>query len=588
MAATTQRRRTSTERGNAPPPSAEGWSLRRVAGTGAILLLLLLLQLHQQLPMASSSFVSSLSFVAACLRYSPTAVSMEQPFPVGRRPSSWHHATRELRRIPVPTSRRSRIGVVNGDGEATNAAAVEIVSSLSSLSSSSVPVSSTSKTTAARTIPWSASSSSSSTATFDDAAATPVCRSSSSSSSFTTPKTQVYIEDTDAYGVMYNANYLRAYDRALHTATTGRTTSMLWHNTNNNHDGSGIQPDKDNNNGTAPPTLMMILIQSVAKMRYKASPALGSTYVISGTRRCGGSSSSDRCNSSSSSMVEDKNAAGAFSVETWDLEMTSEDGSSIASSSSSNETSMERISYNPEAKTITAATTTTPPPTDSATSIEKNAIDEVTVASKRSTDSFPIHRDELDTIFHGSLSLPRMTPPPTTDHHHHQQQNPSSYLPLFRVLNLMERARSNLLGGPDALRRLQEEHGILTVITGFTDLKLLWPTFVPLSATTAQPTDGDTNHQPVRFFLPVVVPGKTRVAMDTDTIWKRRGTVLECIQTAYYITDGSDYGSESYKVPVARGIASLLAIDAVTKRPVRQLPDWVEAMVLNGESDENE
>lgn len=27
----------------------------------------------------------------------------------------------------------------------------------------------------------------------------------------------VYIEDTDAYGVMYNSNYLRAYERALFT-----------------------------------------------------------------------------------------------------------------------------------------------------------------------------------------------------------------------------------------------------------------------------------------------------------------------------------------------------------------------------------
>ena len=36
---------------------------------------------------------------------------------------------------------------------------------------------------------------------------------------FHSPSFHVYIEDTDAYGVMYNANYLRAYERALHTVS---------------------------------------------------------------------------------------------------------------------------------------------------------------------------------------------------------------------------------------------------------------------------------------------------------------------------------------------------------------------------------
>ena len=33
--------------------------------------------------------------------------------------------------------------------------------------------------------------------------------------SFTSPTYKVYIEDTDSYGVMYNSNYLRSYERAL-------------------------------------------------------------------------------------------------------------------------------------------------------------------------------------------------------------------------------------------------------------------------------------------------------------------------------------------------------------------------------------
>lgn len=40
-----------------------------------------------------------------------------------------------------------------------------------------------------------------------------------------------YIEDTDAYGVVYNGNYLRAYDRSLHT------TSLL--------EECGLSPDEN-------------------------------------------------------------------------------------------------------------------------------------------------------------------------------------------------------------------------------------------------------------------------------------------------------------------------------------------------------
>jgi acyl-CoA thioesterase FadM len=73
---------------------------------------------------------------------------------------------------------------------------------------------------------------------------------------------QVFIEDTDAYGVMYNANYLRAYDRALHmTAATASLSSSSLHQ----HDEWSIV--------------------SVQQQKFKKPPTLGGSFVIEGHLR---------------------------------------------------------------------------------------------------------------------------------------------------------------------------------------------------------------------------------------------------------------------------------------------------------------
>lgn len=45
----------------------------------------------------------------------------------------------------------------------------------------------------------------------------------------------------------------------------------------------------------------------------------------------------------------------------------------------------------------------------------------------------------------------------------------SSYMPLYKMLNLFERSRSNWLGGPEILHRLQQD-GILCVVWSLSDL----------------------------------------------------------------------------------------------------------------------
>jgi acyl-CoA thioesterase FadM len=69
---------------------------------------------------------------------------------------------------------------------------------------------------------------------------------------FRTPAMHVYIEYTDAFGVVYNGNYLKFFDRALQRTDHQR-------------------PDW--------------LIVRVGQQKFKQSPALGGTFVIEGVRK---------------------------------------------------------------------------------------------------------------------------------------------------------------------------------------------------------------------------------------------------------------------------------------------------------------
>lgn len=173
---------------------------------------------------------------------------------------------------------------------------------------------------------------------------------------FTSPVMKVYIEDTDAYGVMYNANYLRSYERAL----------------------AAIIPDPDWS------------VIHLTNQKFKSSPLLGGRFVVRGVQH-----------------DDDKDS--------WDLIMQCPDTDVI---------------YN--TATVTVG------------SIGCDDTDVVSVQNSISTHYDTLHRDEFDP--------------------HHP-----NHLPLRSVLNLCERARSNYKGGPNALRKLQENDNILVVVTGIKD-----------------------------------------------------------------------------------------------------------------------
>ena len=233
---------------------------------------------------------------------------------------------------------------------------------------------------------------------------------------FTTPPMQVYIEDTDAYGIVYNPNYLRAFDRALHQTSFDDLSS------------------RDNSSNTTSKTNMPLLLSDVLKhegwsivavdtIRYQASAPLGGSFVITGE------------------MVD----TDGFR-ETWNLVMTSVDGKTVYNTATGLQIARPPVLNNDDAAGDDSGVSAHwLPPTEPLT--VKESLSDLMLQTS-GTATFPTYRDEFD---------PHL----------------ASHPPLTCLLKLFERGRSDLLGGPDVLRRLQHEDHVLTVVTGNRDLTLV-------------------------------------------------------------------------------------------------------------------
>ena len=282
-------------------------------------------------------------------------------------------------------------------------------------------------------------------------------------SSFTTRPVPVFIEDTDAYGVMYNSNYLRAFDRALQSVAASN------------------QQQQEEPNGTSP-SLSSVLshedvtIVSVESQKFRASPPLGGSFVVEG-------------------VLRERNA----NEEIWDLTMKSDN---------SDDDDTDPVIYN-----ILQGATIVPSHTLPDRFVRDPLAPPATATTGETvTDVFDTYRDDFP------LSM-------------------STYMPLYKMLNLFERSRSNWLGGPEILHRLQQE-GILCVVSGLSDLTLL------------------SSLDPVSSVLrPVRVESEVEI--------KRRGSVFDFYQTAYDIHD----------TPIAQGKVTIWIISEANKRPTT-FPDW--------------
>lgn len=373
---------------------------------------------------------------------------------------------------------------------------------------------------------------------------------------FITNPMKVYIEDTDAYGVLYNSNYLRCYDRALYISSiTGCNSNRM-----KSRDWS---------------------IASVKEMKFKGSPPLGGSYIIKGK------------------MID--NSSDGHS-ELWDMEMIE------ATDKNEDENNLSKTVYNiaigirilhPENHDRNALYNINPSIPfnvgnvfSQKTSSNKSSVvsvRKVTANNKKMIDKFMVFRDEFD-------------------------QHLVSHLPLRNVLNLFERSRSNALGGPDELRRLQHDENIIFVVTSIKDLQLFsYSVNADYNRTDSGKTDSldqvevhpsqveNTEELQQYSSLTNSIQAGQELIVETEYVVKKRGMIIEChhkmripnINPTEVIKDGNTVEKNKSLVTMtdndsvesgnnyddcrmyAQGIVTLMALDERSRRPTSKLPDWL-------------
>ena len=294
---------------------------------------------------------------------------------------------------------------------------------------------------------------------------------------FTSRKFCVYMEDTDAYGVMYNSNYARQYERALiHSPRNDDAKRKQW------------------------------VLTAITNQKFRSTPTLGSEYVITGQ------------------LLE----SVADSTEVWQMELRSTDGEA------------DVIVYN--AATVTLASTPHP-----VTSPDVDISSSSSSSGLYHKQSFPCYPDEFDTHLQQTTNADNQT-----------IQQHAYHIPMRSVTNFFERHRTIYLGGPDKLRKMQQEDGILFVVTACDDANI-WLDAI----------DG-ANH-----FL-----GRD-VIVETKFVIKRRGMVVECYHRLLMDMDEvGDSSSKSRKL-LAKATMTCMALNRDTHRPTSKLPKWLMDLLIS-------
>jgi acyl-CoA thioesterase FadM len=269
---------------------------------------------------------------------------------------------------------------------------------------------------------------------------------------FTSAPLKTYMEDIDAYGVMWHTNYLQAYDRAIHLTLPPAHIIADAINVLDYPDWSIVR---------------------VNTQRFKAALRLGDEYVVSGELQ------------SRDGDVED----------VWALTMYKSDDPSVV--------------YN------TATVTVARPHHDDPQAMFPNPepFDVKTVGSF----NYQIYRDEFAAHL-------------------------ASHIPLTSAMNIMERSRTNQLGGPDLLRKMKEEDGIVWYVVSVKDLCL------------------------VRMDEPCV-PGQ-QVASELGVVAKRRGMILDIYHTLVLPT------ADGGVIRMAQGKVSIMAVNEKLGKPTANIPKW--------------
>ena len=256
---------------------------------------------------------------------------------------------------------------------------------------------------------------------------------------------QVYIEDTDAYGVLYNANYVKYYARAFETILGNEC-----------------------------------VISKIDEQKFKGSPVLGENVLVQ------------------AEQIDETD-----STSKWTVVLTSDDEDSI---------------YNMAQVTLSRSASFD---CDEKLDIDGSWIEQI--------DSFRLFQDEIEMRF--------------------LNDKQTSFLSFFTVMKLFERSRSNFIGGPDNLKRLKEEEGLLCVVTSVDNGALQGNALDDYKSG----TDLSLNVQ--------------------NNFHVKRKKMIDCYQTLLSLDQTSI---------IAQAKISILAIDSESRRP-KAIPKWLMDKFTSGD-----
>jgi acyl-CoA thioesterase FadM len=440
----------------------------------------------------------------------------------------------------------------------------------------------------------------------------------SSSTSFISPKFRIYIEDTDAYGVMYNSNYLRSYERAL------------------------SHVPRQNNVQQQQPDNRRMVLTSITNQKFRSSPALGEEYIIRGDLiQVQQKSASNVTRSVNHKDEEGDDDDDDGLEEIWKLEMVSmskkKNDTSTGTISSSSTDNIENndwtVIHNSATVTLTpsaaayyySSTTCSSSSTmfENTIIIPKSTTKEITtmqVSNNNDDERKQLKRNNSDNNsgekmidhrfipYHDELELYNNNIMTTSTNNNGYYYNAYHIIPLRNVMNFFERSRTTHLGGPEMLRKLQDEDDLLWFVTNVQDGALFLDSLVLLNDDN-NVDEYDDDNMPEKltmeeFQLLHPTPGR-EVIVQTSYIPKRRGMIIECnhrlwMEVDHYfdsdstrdeiLDDGGDKDDEktvdrkrrkkkTVRRLLAQATVTIMALKGSTRRPTK-LPQHLMDRIL--------
>jgi hypothetical protein len=397
----------------------------------------------------------------------------------------------------------------------------------------------------------------SSSTTTTASATTELTASAPTTVTFTSPTYHIYIEDTDAYGVMYNGNYLRSYERALSHVSRQNHDSYSW------------------------------MVTSVTNQKFRSSPSLGEEYIIRGVM-----------------LEEDEERGGECGEEggrrrdheeVWQLEMatrSTKNTSNNGDTGGDDDDDNNWIVHNSATVTIIN------------TLHDSSSLPNEKMAEKAVSASTP--QQQLDEDRGGTIFEQRCTAySDEFDTHHfyfqnqHRQQSSfapaRSILPIRNAMNFFERSRTNYLGGPDILRKMQVDEDILWVVTSVDDGELML-LLNEEDSDFVEDEETRKEEKVVNTYLsnstPSMNASRREITVRTNFIVKRRGMIVECRHELFMDDDDDDnvrpdsskslsnHSNGGKRSLLAKATVTIMALKGSTRRPTSKLPNWILNQIM--------